>query len=533
MAAEEQPAPAKVPLFLPPSGGGPRPGSSEQADRVQKWKLEMAREGRWHELPTHPDLLDSLPPEEQEAARSALRLKPTRTLSGVSVVAVMTSPWRCPHGKCTYCPGGPEFGTPQSYTGEEPSALRGAQFGYDPYLITRHRLSALEEIGHTVSKVEVILMGGTFTSRPVEWQEETIRRTFDALNGVAAPSADLPTAHAANVDARSRCVGLTVETRPDQASAEQLRKLVEWGVTRVEFGVESLRDPVLDHVHRAHSVQDVVDATSRARELGLKVAFHMMPGLPGMDPEKDVHDLAQLFSDERFQPDMLKLYPCLVLAGTGLHEEWKAGRYQPYDADTAAEVLARAKERLPRYVRIQRVQRDIPARLIAAGVRKSNLRQLALQKLAERGKRCPCLRCREVGRRAAVASDAAFELHREEYRAAGGREVFFSWEESATDSLAGFLRLRFPRGDVPSGLQDPVIRELKVLGVEVPVDDATPGAGQVQHRGYGRRLVEAAEEEARASGARRLFVISAVGTRGYYAKLGFEPAGPWMAKAVG
>jgi elongator complex protein 3 len=517
----------------PPKASEATPqGAAPAADALQKWKLAKARAEGWHTLPTHPDFLASLTPEERAGAKGSLRLKPTRTLSGVSVVAVMTSPWRCPHGKCTYCPGGPELGTPQSYTGEEPSALRGAQFGYDPFLITRHRLEALEEIGHSVSKVEVILMGGTFTSRPVDWQETTIRRTFDALNASEVPSSSLLEAHAANEASRSRCVGLTVETRPDQASMEQLLQLVRWGVTRVEFGVESLRDSVLDHVHRAHQVQEVVDATARARELGLKVAYHMMPGLPGQDPTRDVEDFRRLFAEPEFRPDMLKVYPCLVIAGTGLYEEWKAGRYEPYDAETAAEVLARVKEELPRYVRIQRVQRDIPARLIAAGVRKSNLRQMALQKLAERGKHCPCLRCREVGRRTPQLREATFELHREEYAAAGGREVVFSWDEPQSDSMAGFLRLRFPRGDLPGGLSDPVIRELKVLGMEVPVEGAAHASNELQHRGYGRRLVEAAEAEAHGQGARRLFVISAVGTRGYYAKLGFERSGPWMAKTL-
>lgn len=532
---EGEGAPAEgSPLHLPPAGEGRRQGSNAHADRVQKRKLALARSGHWKDLPTNPDLLARLPPQEREAERAALRLKPTRTLSGVSVVAVMTSPWRCPHGKCTYCPGGPELGTPQSYTGEEPSALRGAQFAYDPYRITQHRLQALEEIGHSVSKVEVILMGGTFSSRPSDWQESTIRRTFDALNGEpAGPGApSLEEAHRRNETARSRCVGLTVETRPDQASMEQLLQLVNWGVTRVEFGVESLRDEVLDHVHRAHHVQDVLDATSRARELGLKVGYHLMPGLPGTDPAKDVEDLARLFRDPGLQPDMLKIYPCLVIAGTGLHEEWKAGRFEPYDAETAAEVIAKAKALLPRTVRIQRVQRDIPARLIAAGVRKSNLRQLALQKLAAKGQSCPCLRCREIGRKAASRPGIRWEAERTEYPAAGGREVFFSLEDRETDALAGYLRLRFPRGDLPQGLHDPVIRELKVLGTEVPVEGTAGSEGEVQHRGLGRRLVGLAEDEARAAGARRLFVISAVGTRGYYAKLGFVPDGPWMAKPL-
>ncbi len=455
--------------------------------------------------------------------------KPTRSLSGVSVVAVMTSPYRCPHGRCTYCPGGPEFGSPQSYTGEEPSALRGAQLGYDPYLITQHRLQTLSEIGHSTSKVEVILMGGTFTSRPPDWQEETIQRCFDALNG--APSDTLAAAHARNETAASRCVGLTVETRPDQVSEETLRRLVSWGVTRIEFGVESLRNEVLERVHRAHDVEAVIGATRRARDLGIKVAYHMMPGLPGMDPGKDREDFRRLFSDPEFRPDMLKIYPCLVMRGTPLYDEWKRGDYQPYDTDVAATLLADVKEDLPRYVRIQRVQRDIPARLIAAGVRKSNLREIALERLAERGKRCPCLRCREVGRRAVPFSMDAVELRREEYAAGGGKEVILSLEDPPTDTLLGFLRLRFPSGE-GTGPQYPIIRELKVLGTEVPVGSEAQGEASAQHRGFGQRLLAEAATEAGTAGHRRMAVISAVGTRAYYARFGFEPDGPWMSRRL-
>ncbi|MCL5984927.1 MAG: tRNA uridine(34) 5-carboxymethylaminomethyl modification radical SAM/GNAT enzyme Elp3 [Candidatus Thermoplasmatota archaeon] len=457
------------------------------------------------------------------------RRKPTRSLSGVSVVAVMTSPFHCPHGRCTYCPGGPEYGSPQSYTGEEPSAMRGSQLGYDPYLITRHRLDTLAEIGHSTSKVEVILMGGTFTSRPADWQEVTIKRCFDALNRGVSP--DLASAHQTNETADSRCVGLTIETRPDQASEETLRRLVSWGVTRIEFGVETLRDEVLDHVHRAHDVEAVVAATQRARDLGLKVAYHMMPGLPGMDPAKDLADFGTLFQDERFQPDMLKIYPCLVMRGTPLYDEWKRGEYRPYDTDTAARLLADVKEHLPRYVRIQRVQRDIPARLIADGVRKSNLREIALALLHSRGKRCPCLRCREVGRRAVPQTLEELELRRIEYAAGHGREVILSLEDPATDTLAGFLRLRFPSRGGP-GLPYPMIRELKVLGIEVPVGGEAQNAASAQHRGYGQKLIAEAAEIARSAGAGRMAVISAVGTRGYYARLGFVPEGPWMSKPL-
>ncbi|HYK92905.1 MAG TPA: tRNA uridine(34) 5-carboxymethylaminomethyl modification radical SAM/GNAT enzyme Elp3, partial [Thermoplasmata archaeon] len=295
--------------------------------------------------------------------------------------------------------------------------------------------------------------------------------------------------------------------------------------------VECLRDPVLAAVGRAHTVDDVARATQEARDYGLKVCFHMMPGLPGMDPERDFEDLTRLFSDAQFRPDMVKLYPTLVLPATGLYEEWKQGRYEPYDTPTAATLLARAKAEFPSWVRVQRIQRDIPARLIAAGVRNGNLRELVHRRLEAAGQRCRCLRCREVGRRAAP-SLSAFELTETAYEAGGGRERFLSFEDPVTDTVAGFLRLRFPSDETEGGLTHPVIRELKVLGSEVPIGGSAHGNGEMQHRGLGSRLLERAEECARESGHDRVLVTSAVGTREYYRRRGYEPCGAHYAKRV-
>jgi elongator complex protein 3 (tRNA carboxymethyluridine synthase) len=455
--------------------------------------------------------------------------KPTRTLSGVAIVAVMTSPARCPHGRCTYCPGGVDLGTPQSYTGEEPSALRGAQFGYDARAITSHRLATLETIGHPTSKVEAIVMGGTFTSRPRPYQEAVFQGIYDGLNGTASPS--LRDAQKANEEAGRRLVSLTVETRPDWLAPSTIPFLLDSGVTRVEIGVECLRDEVLVRVGRAHGIADVISATRRAREWGLKVAYHMMPGLPGMDPERDRADLRRLFADPAFRPDMVKLYPTLVLPSTSLYAEWRAGRYAPYDTPTAVEVLAAAKAEFPPWVRVQRIQRDIPARLIAAGVRQGNLRELVHRRLRAQGRRCRCLRCREVGRGPTPPADR-FALTETRYAAGGGTEVFLAFEERDTDTVAGFLRLRLP-GDGPTeGLDGPVIRELKVLGPEVPVGRAADGPAAYQHRGFGRALVARAEAIAHDAGRRQLYVTSAVGTRAYYRRLGFREAGTHFAKPV-
>ena len=476
------------------------------------------------------EFLASLPVEERRRFEGSIVRKPTRSLSGVAVVAVMTAPARCPHGRCTYCPGGLESRSPQSYTGEEPSALRGAQFRYDAEAIVRHRLATLEEIGHATSKVEVIVMGGTFPARPPTYQRAVFKGVYDGLNGER--SATLEAAQEQNALARHRLVGLTVETRPDWCDARVLPSLLDAGVTRVELGVECLDDGVLERVGRAHGTADVAEATREARDRGLKVGYHMMLGLPGMDPASDLEGFRRLWSDERYRPDFLKIYPTLVLPGTGLYDDWRAGRYAPYDTETAVGLLAALKREVPPWVRIHRIQRDIPARLIAAGVRTSNLRQVALERLARAGERCRCLRCREPGRPHTPPS-AEFALELVDYRAGSGREVFLSLEHRPTDRCGAYLRLRFPSDRTEGALDGPVVRELKVVGRELSVGERPSAAETYQHRGFGRRLLTEAERLARDAGFHRLYVTSAVGSREYYYARGYARAGPYVAGPVG
>ncbi len=508
----------------------PAPDSrAVEPEEIHRAKLRWVKDGHSGPIPTNVEWINQLPPGEQARYRGYVLRKPSRTLSGVAVVAVMTAPARCPHGRCTYCPGGLENASPQSYTGEEPSALRGAQLHFDSRAITEQRLKTLDALGHSTSKVEVIVMGGTFPSRPTSYQESVFQGIYDGLNGSSNPT--LALAQAANETAAHRCVGLTVETRPDWCDGRVLPKLLEAGVTRIELGVECLRDEVLLRIGRAHGVEDVIAASREARDRGLKVCYHLMLGLPGMSPEKDLEDFRRLFRDGSYQPDMLKIYPTLVLPGTELFEDWKRGAYEPYDLSTAADLIAREKLLLPPWVRIQRIQRDIPARLIAAGVRTSNIREVALRRLRELGGRCRCLRCREVGRRATPSPNSLDPIERR-YPAAGGEEIFLSWEDDGTESVAGFLRLRFPSSATEGGLTDPVIRELKVLGVELPVGSAPKGETEYQHQGLGKRLVGWAEQLAAERGFRNLWVTSAVGSRAYYRRLGFSPKGTHMAKPV-
>jgi elongator complex protein 3 len=498
-------------------------------DEIHRVKLARARDGPGGPLPSNVDWVRSLPPGQRREFEGSVLRKPSRSLSGVAVVAVMTAPARCPHGRCTYCPGGVENASPQSYTGEEPSALRGAQFHYDSEAITTNRLTTLSAAGHPTSKVEVIVMGGTFPARPRPFQQDVLRGIYDGLNEVRSDS--LERAVLRNETAPHRMVGLTVETRPDWCDQRVLPFLLDAGVTRVEVGVECLREEVLEAVGRAHGVGDVARASRETRDRGLKVGYHLMLGLPGMDPDRDLADFERMFESPDFRPDFLKIYPTLVLPGTPLFDDWRAGRYTPYDTETAVRVLAAMKRRLPPWVRIQRIQRDIPSRLIAEGVRTSNVRELAMARLRSEGGHCRCLRCREAGRRASPPPDA-FRPFEQAYEASGGTEVFLSWEEPETDTLVGFLRLRFPSHATEGGLDAPVIRELKVLGREVAVGSAAGAAGQYQHRGFGRALMEAAELRARSAGYSRIFVTAAVGTREYYRARGYERAGPHMVKAI-
>ncbi|MDM7935055.1 MAG: tRNA uridine(34) 5-carboxymethylaminomethyl modification radical SAM/GNAT enzyme Elp3, partial [Methanothrix sp.] len=347
---------------------------------------------------------------------------------------------------------------------------------------------------------------------------------LEAMNDYSRPPEDRPGWRSfqevaqANEGALVRNIGTTFETRPDWCRPEQIQRMLSLGGTKVELGVQSIRDETLLRMKRGHTVEDIVKANWALREAGLKVGFHMMPGLPGTTPEEDLEVFRDLFSDSRFRPDYLKIYPTLVIEGTELYELYRRGEYHPLGDEDAAELVSHIKELLPPYVRLQRVQRDIPAKLIVAGVKKSNLRQLASLRLKERGGRCRCIRCREAGLRGVV--DGCFELKHEVYEACGAEEHILSFE-GEDETLLGFLRLRLGRSAR--------VRELHVYGPLVPLGTRKEGW---QHRGYGTRLVEAAEELAREMGYGALEITSGIGARGYYRKLGYELREPYMAKVL-
>jgi len=465
-----------------------------------------------------------------EKVLELLRIKPMRTISGVNVIAVMTK-GECP-GKCIYCPRGEN--APKSYTGREPAAMRAIQNDYDPFRQVSSRVRQLEEIGHRVSKCELIIMGGTFNSMPRKYQKQFVKRCFDAMNGFV--SKNLEGAQLANERAERRVVGLTIETRPDWAGERDVDELLRFGTTRIELGVQTLDDRVYKKVKRGHGVREVVRATQVCKDSLLKVLYHMMPGLFA-GKEEDIESFRKLFEDENFRPDMLKIYPCLVMEGTKLYDLWKKGEFKPYSAEEAADVIADAMRFVPRYVRVMRVQRDIPSYLIADGVKKSNLRQIVDHKLSEQGRSCQCIRCREVGYR--ISKDGvkpdmgSVKLNRLDYDASGGREIFLSFDEMKHDALIGFLRLRIPSEKAHRKELEGAggVRELHVYGEMLPVGEKR--IREFQHMNFGRKLLGEAERIAEGEfDCRKLAVISGVGAREYYFGLGYKRDGPYVSKGL-
>ena len=480
---------------------------------------------------SNSEVLRLLPPADRERCEELLRVHPRRSASGIVVVTAFSAPFSCPHGTCVFCPGGPRAGTPQSYLPRSPGMRSALDAGFDPYLQVRKCLSKYEGNGHETGKVETIIEGGTFIAVPLDYQAGFVKGVYEGLNGERSDT--LQGAQDANEGAANRCVGLTLETKPDWCRPQDVDLMLSYGITRLEIGVQSLRDRVLERSNRGHTAEDAVAAFQVARDAGLKVTAHMMPGLPGATPEEDLQDLQRLFAEEAFRPDMSKLYPTLVVPGTALAKQHEAGLYEPYTVETVVELLSEMKRSVPTWHRIMRIQREIPADEISGGVRDGNLRQLVLRRAEEKGFSCRCIRCREVALNGPGAFGDEPEYRELRYRASGGVEVFGSYEFERSGTIAGFVRLRQPSAKAhrPEMEGAAVVRELRVYGRAVGVGRRVASAWQ--HRGIGASLMAKAEEAAGGEfGASRLLVTSAVGTRDYYRRLGYEREGPYMAKRL-
>ena len=464
--------------------------------------------------------------QDRELLRRLTR-KPVRTHSGVAPVTVLTKPFPCP-GQCIFCPTFERM--PKSYVPDEPGAMRATQNDFDPYRQTESRLRSFQAIGHNANKVELLILGGTWSAYPRDYQEWFVQRCLDAMNG--RDSATLAEAQRLNETAAYRNVGLVIETRPDAVSPREVAHLRRLGVTKVQLGLQSLDDHILEINKRGHTVAEMRQAVRTLRGAGFKIVLHWMANLYGDTLESDYADFQRLWSDPAIRPDELKIYPNSLLKETELYRDYYLkGLYQPYSESDLVALLARCKLHVPRYCRINRIFRDIPSPNIVEGNKKTNLRQLVQNYMAEHDMTCQCLRCREVRRQEVNPDDLRLDIL--SYETDINREYFISYV-TPDDKVAGFLRLSLPNSPdvvpIDEIKQAAMIREVHVYGTALGI--GKDSRGEAQHLGFGTKLVRKAEELARTEGFSELAVISAIGTRDYYRKLGFEMWELFMGKRI-
>ena len=524
-------------------------GEVQNKEEVERLKKELCSELGFGGMPKNSDILE-FAEEDEEKAQEVLKTKPMRTISGIANIAIMARPAPC-GGGCIYCPKGKD--APQSYTGKEPATRRAIRNEYDPYDQVHDRLSQYEKNGHSIDKSKLIVMGGTFPFQDPEYQREFLKEAFNGFNTYRAgseksdgeesvDSSEVPAsgkvdtleeAKKINETAEIRNVGVTFETRPDICETEHIDRILEMGGTRTEMGVQTVFDETHEITNRGHGMDKVIESTRRLKNAGFKVAYHLMLGLPGEGYEEDIEKFKKTFSDPDLQPDEIKIYPCEVIQGTELYRQYEEGDFDPIDDEEAKERLKKAqKDIIPPYVRVKRVMRDIPSTEVDAGPQLTNMRQMALQELRQEGERCRCIRCREVGHVKRThdlePEKENIELVERDYEASGGHEYFQSFEDAEADIILGFTRLRAPSESFRPEIDKDalIVRQLKVMGSATDIGSE----GEVQHKGYGKRLMENAEEKAQDLGREKIVVISAVGTREYYRKLGYEKEGPYMVK---
>jgi elongator complex protein 3 len=551
--------------------------------KLNNLKTKLAKKHGIKKVVKNQDIIAFANDKQRNKVIKLLKVKPVRDISGVTVVALFAKPHKCPHGKCIYCPGGidSDFGdTPQSYTGAEPAAMRAIRNDYDPYLQIFNRLEHYVVNGKIPDKLELIFMGGTFPSLDKKYRDEFVNFVYKAINDFGnkfiyfddngnkqvktdkfnnffETKKDLNSVRRGiNIKRKVlklkkrkvrsykeeildcetsiiRPIGLTIETKPDWALKEHLNDALEYGTTRLEIGVQSLDNEILRKVGRGHGVSEIVKSFQEAKDMCFKINAHMMVNLPYSNLDNDLLSLKHLYFDESFKPDMLKIYPCLVTKGTHLYKMWKEGEYEAIGTEEIAKVLAKAFEYFPRWTRVMRIQRDIPTPNIEAGVKKSNLRQYVDKYMIKAGTVSKDIREREVGFRLMNNYKLGeFNLNIEEYDASEGKEFFIDVVDK-NDTMIGFCRLRFPsKFDLREEIDEEtaLIRELHVYGSTLSVGEKGDG---LQHKGWGKKLVQKAEEIAKNKGYIKIAVISGIGVREYYKKLGYEKEGVYMCKYIG
>lgn len=472
-------------------------------------------------LASYRELVKDGKVKEDKALVKLLTIRSVRTLSGVTAMAVMTKPYVCP-GLCTFCPL--ELGMPKSYLSDEPAAARAKMMNFDPKLQIESRLTQLTETGHDTDKIELIVIGGTFSNYPEDYKRSFFKDMIDTVNGYVSKS--LEAAQVYNETALRRIVGISIETRPDWIDEAEVRLLRELGVTKIQVGVQAFDETILKRIKRGHTLDRVGEATQLLKDSGIKVCYHFMPNLPGSTPELDRQMAKMMYEDPRFKPDFVKIYPAQVIAGTEMYREWQRGEFAPYDDELLKEVLKDIKKMTPPFVRIDRLVRDISKKWVSAGTKATNMRQYIQAEMKQEGWSCQCIRCREVKERDFADNP---ELIERQIDTLGGTEYLLTFEKN--DKLFSLLRLRLPTNHsplFPELLDSAIIRELHTYGKTVTHTQKT--SLHTQHKGLGKQLMARAEVVAKEAGFSKIAVISSIGTRDYYRKLGYNRVGLYMIK---
>lgn len=474
-------------------------------------------------LASYRELIESGAVVADQKLLKLLTTRGVRTMSGVTPFAVMTKPYICP-GLCTFCPL--ELGMPKSYLSDEPAAARAKQMNFDPRLQIESRLTQLTETGHDTDKIEIIVIGGTFSNYPESYKRSFFKDIIDTINGVVSNT--LEAAQIYNETANRRIVGISIETRPDWIDGKEVMLLRELGVTKIQVGVQAFDEEILKLIKRGHTLDRVGEATRLLKDAGIKVCYHFMPNLPGSSPDLDRQMAHIMYEDPRFKPDFVKIYPAQVIAGTEMYNQWKRGEFVPYDDELLKDVLKDIKKITPSFVRIDRLVRDISKKWVAAGTKATNMRQYIQLEMKKEGWACQCIRCREVRARDYTTTPELKDLSIETL---GGTEHLLTYE--LDNKLFSLLRLRLPTSSTPlfQELEGcAIIRELHTYGKTVVHDEKN--STKTQHRGLGKLLMKEAEEIAKHSGYKKIAVISSIGTRDYYRKLGYEREGRYMTKLL-
>jgi elongator complex protein 3 len=460
---------------------------------------------------------------ENESFFNLIIKRRVRTESGIANITVLTKHYKCP-GKCIFCPSEPDM--PKSYLSNEPAMMRAILNDFDGYNQVKNRLKGLERTGHQTDKIEIIIAGGTFSYYPKTYQTNFVKQVYNALNE-DKKSTSLENAIKKNETAKHRCVGLSLETRPDWITEEEIRRMRKLGATKVEIGIQTLDDKILELNKRGHTVAQVRTAMKLLKDAGFKINAHIMPNLYGSSIKKDIEMFKLLFDDPDFRPDWLKIYPCVVTPYSELEKLFKSGKHKPYTDDQIIDLLIEMKKIIPEYVRVARLYRDIPAESILGGSKISNMRQIIHGKMAKQGVKCKCIRCREIKN----IIPEKVELIERKYESSDGIEYFLSFEDTISDKLIAFLRLRIPSKTFMKDLKNAsVIRELHTYGIQIPIDHNVING--VQHKGYGKKLLERAGEITKSHNLSKLAVISGIGVREYYKKQGFELGQNYMIKKI-